>query len=617
MQIQTSFLANFKNLFISFVILFSMLLIKVKSGKGCGKDYLSEKPFLIYNNTGDDNKRFLQSVDYEPIRIYFDYTTLDNQNVSSSMISNLKEVLSNAQSIMQNLIKVKRNISPLSISACDPRVNISNSISTNGVNADVIIFPFFDSEITGTTEAFASACMISSSNNRPIAGIMAFSLTTNMQATNWLQFNTIVALHEMSHILVFSPSFYGLFVDSKGSQIPLSKVVKNTIVNGANVSLIITPRVVAEAQRHFNCSSVVGIELENQGGDGTSLSHWNARIMLNDYMIGVSYDEPAISEITLAFFEDSGWYQANYYTGGLFRFGKNEGCGFLNSKCINNQQVQYTNEYCNESGASMCMAGKTGKGFCYIYSQTTPIDPVYQYFTSNVLGGTPLADYCPVAEAPSNDTYLYPWNCQVGTSQLSSDFQESISDTSGCFMSSLIQDSVSSQYRYMRNNINSICYEFNCNFTSNTITVSVGTSSVTCPTLGGIVTMPGYKGNLTCPSFIQVCTTKTRCNNIIDCVNKKSIKFNNTDIYNFTQVNIQSSGNTNDNTVPSDASSVAPSNGNNTIIVSESSSNPNANNSNSNSSANTPGNFGDAIVFTNGKHLYVSIIGFLLLCILF
>ena len=45
--------------------------------------------------------------------------------------------------------------------------------------------------------------------------------------------------------------------------------------------------------------------------------------MLGDYMIGADYGETVISEITLAVFEDSGWYKVNYYTGGLFRYGKN------------------------------------------------------------------------------------------------------------------------------------------------------------------------------------------------------------------------------------------------------------------------------------------------------
>ena len=41
-------------------------------------------------------------------------------------------------------------------------------------------------------------------------------------------------------------------------------------------------------------------------------------------MIGDFYEEQAISEMTLALFEDSHWYKVNYYTGGLFRYGKNE-----------------------------------------------------------------------------------------------------------------------------------------------------------------------------------------------------------------------------------------------------------------------------------------------------
>ena len=34
-----------------------------------------------------------------------------------------------------------------------------------------------------------------------------------------------------------------------------------------------------EARDHFNCSSLAGLELENQGGSGTALSHWEKRIL--------------------------------------------------------------------------------------------------------------------------------------------------------------------------------------------------------------------------------------------------------------------------------------------------------------------------------------------------
>jgi len=37
---------------------------------------------------------------------------------------------------------------------------------------------------------------------------------------------------------------------------------------------MVTPRVVEEVRRHFDCDSLEGAELEDQGGDGTALTHW-------------------------------------------------------------------------------------------------------------------------------------------------------------------------------------------------------------------------------------------------------------------------------------------------------------------------------------------------------
>jgi hypothetical protein len=52
--------------------------------------------------------------------------------------------------------------------------------------------------------------------------------------------------------------------------------------------------------------------------------------LLGKYMNGVIYSEElVISEFTLALLEDTGYYKANYYTGGLMRFGKGKGCDFL------------------------------------------------------------------------------------------------------------------------------------------------------------------------------------------------------------------------------------------------------------------------------------------------
>ena len=96
-----------------------------------------------------------------------------------------------------------------------------------------------------------------------------------------------------------------------------------------------------------------GVKLENQGGTGSVGAHWESRVMLGDYMVSTDYRERAISEITLALFEDSGWYKANYYTGGLFRYGKNSGCDFIEKKCIIDEKSTF-DEFCTETSQPIC-----------------------------------------------------------------------------------------------------------------------------------------------------------------------------------------------------------------------------------------------------------------------
>ena len=48
-----------------------------------------------------------------------------------------------------------------------------------------------------------------------------------------------------------------------------------------------------------------------------------------------------ITELTLALLEDSGWYEINYYTGGLMRFGKNKGCDYYNCDNQGNRKFNY------------------------------------------------------------------------------------------------------------------------------------------------------------------------------------------------------------------------------------------------------------------------------------
>ena len=68
----------------------------------------------------------------------------------------------------------------------------------------------------------------------------------------------------------------------------IRKIVRNDwLVHGGTVKrefrVLVTPRVVEEVRNHFNCSLLEGAELEDQGEDGTALTHWEKRVFeVND-----------------------------------------------------------------------------------------------------------------------------------------------------------------------------------------------------------------------------------------------------------------------------------------------------------------------------------------------
>ena len=174
-----------------------------------------------------------------------------------------------------------------------------------------------------------------------------------------------VFLHEFTHILGFTESI----LSYKG--LLITKNVTRIEGNPKNKTLFIGNKAIETASSYFNCNKIEGIELDsNSNSEKLPNSHWNARILLGDYMIsGKYYPEQVISEITLALLEDLGWYKINYYTGGLMRFGKNKGCEFLEKDCIksdgNDVVSSFPNEFCSPNSFSTCSSGRLSRGYCF------------------------------------------------------------------------------------------------------------------------------------------------------------------------------------------------------------------------------------------------------------
>lgn len=180
------------------------------------------------------------------------------------------------------------------------------------------------------------------------------------------------------------------------------------------VNLLVTPRVVREVRKHFNCPTLEGAELENQGMFGTFLTHWEKRIFENEAMTGTYTQNPVISRITLALMEDTGWYSVNYLFAEHLAWGKGLGCDFVKRSCLDWIDTQKRRSgdihpFCDNVRQGIlkteCTRSREAIAFCNLQEFTGPLPSHYQYFSSlpgiqpshvNRYGGSvTLADYCP------------------------------------------------------------------------------------------------------------------------------------------------------------------------------------------------------------------------------
>ena len=488
------------------IFILALILINIETilGGPCGADKLkiSPKPLdLKVNKAIPITKTTADG--YTPIKIGYDFTTLKRpSSMTTSTYSLVKSLLQQTRVEFSKFVQVQHTNFDLSGRADD--IMELCELDTLGagyadflVNNDVIIFPQFDSDLGSNVLAAAAPCIVTNSN-RPYGGVLYINTNLNFNKGNTNQYLKNILLHEITHILVFHPYFF--------------TALKLNQTEGSN-SYIISPKAIAKAREHFDCSSITRIPLENQGGTGSVGSHWESRYMLGDYMISTDYPDQAISDITLGLFEDSGFYKVNYYSGGLFKFGKGKGCEFFNKDCIENEKATFE-EFCDTANAAMCSSSRTLKSSCYLTTYTSSIPTAYQYFSDPRKGGFPAADYCPVPyQAHSSSTY-FSNHCQIGSSSLSSEYNEKIGFDSFCFMSSILPSSSTTSTSQIP-----ICYEVRCDADNNQFTVTIGSSEIACPTDGGTVSAPsGFTGSIVCPKYSDICLSDgSVCNEMFSC----------------------------------------------------------------------------------------------------
>lgn len=513
------------------VIIQLNFLIPIIFSFKCGFNSLPRpkiQSILPINNTSNQNLRTLSS--YHPLKIYVDYELIENSLLEETLNS-IKSAFDLSLSIFQQLLSIS-NDGRYTFEA--HQINSAHSTFTadevpylleNSKNIDADLFLIVSINTLGNAQARAYPIIKDENTNRPILGVVELNTAIDTFTKNHIIFISNLLLHEISHVLAFNSDLFPYF-----NKLPnLQQTVSDIEINGIKRQLLRTPKVVEKAMQHFN-TDLLGVELEDQGGSDTAGSHWEARIMLGDYMIGVDYPEIVISDITLAVFEDSNWYKVNYYSGGLFKTGKNEGYNFLFGDCVNknNEESNFKLEFCNNQRDPFCSPGLIDRGYCYlgIYPEDENIPKKYQYYSNPLKGGWDIANYCPVMQndyEKANNFYYYS-RCNIIGKENYTEIGEKLSNTSFCFMSSLVKSSLSEEIKSKYSNEKAICYEvIQCDNTLKHYTIKIGETEFTCENGNNIESyeIEGFEGKITCPPYNRICSGTKLCNDLYDCVEKK------------------------------------------------------------------------------------------------
>lgn len=299
----------------------------------------------------------------------------------------------------------------------------------------------------GAALAFAAACQLERQYDRPVAGFA--NICVNRALEGGIENLRSILFHEITHALLFSPVLMPFYRDEHGHprttrdpQTGLPTILQSdhlykpgsttlnqvfvsrtTIPNGTftyPVSELVTPALAREVRSHFGCDTLAGALIEDIPIKGTGGTHFEQRVFGNEIMTGaIDASNGVISRITLALYEDSGWYRPNYDLAKPLRWGLNMGCDFVKAGCLSPKTMTLRPSFCSDRKAligykeaknqgkqatfredgfnSTCAWDRGSFGVCAFANSSQPVPPDVQYFRDPHLEGLDaLSDHCPI-----------------------------------------------------------------------------------------------------------------------------------------------------------------------------------------------------------------------------
>ena len=543
---------------------------------------------LITCSKGKDNKRKLQGRDiqvtesneYSNIRIYVNYRCLVG-SLNTTDTNLIISAIDNAKRTLEKLIKVKRLNKGLYLPDVESHLTSPYETCTGRLNthedADLFIYIREASTINNENLNYATPEIYYHLNNdikkRPLIGgvIYGFILSKLKDNDSKYQALSTIFLHEFTHILGFNKTIMNTLhlISNETSK----RRMNNDDYYKAS---FIGKNALNQAKLYFNCSEMTGIELDAINGeestDNGNTIHWSERILLGDYMIpSFYYVEQSISEITLASLVDLGYYEVNYYTGGLMRFGKNKNCTFLSRDCIelvnNNILTSFPNEFCSNAYQGVytfgtCSSGRQSMAYC---DNLYPYFNIKSYYNKYRRDGNEFAlygyfgfsseeeiEFCPYSNSDDiniNNQNNYDGYCKFGNgkygakygfleqktyTEISQYIYENYSENSFCAFSSILKKGIDNP-NYINGTLRPTCYKMNCSEKS--LTINIADEYIVCPRKGGPILIKSdyskYEGYIICPDYNLICTGTKMCNDLFDCAKKESLYKNSTFYYDY------------------------------------------------------------------------------------
>jgi len=402
----------------------------------------------------------------------------------------LNRILPAAKARLEEVLQVNRVAGNLVVpaGACAHHTMPAAHSSTGVANSDFVLY-VSAGPTSSTVLAWAGGCA-QDATGRTIVGRANFgpahiSYSELTPVSNKDQIDT--AIHEFIHALGFTSDAFA------------TKSLTTTVPNvrgKASVKVFNGAQTKAKYREYFNCATLPGPEIEDEGGSGSAGSHFDRRVLPYELMAASAGN--VLSVLSLAALEDMNiGYSPVYERAANLTVGRGAGCSFVNERCNHASNSKF---FCfdTDPANTYCTPDFKAVGFCSVVTSTSPVPSYFQYFSGQPsLTGDLFLDGCPIVVGYDNR------KCNIARAATNAEqvLGQYFGDGGRCWNTvGVIQEGYVATGTGAARCLNSQCIRGVPMFQLNQ------TDWVACPSDGAIITnLPGYKGSVTCPIAAEFC----------------------------------------------------------------------------------------------------------------